>query len=97
MPFAGRGEGHGPPASAAPVSGQVKPTTAWLDECSSSVEKRYLQAIDAFAEGFERAQRHAVRQEEAARREFIDDLRYGPSDLGPLAERAERSRRSAPR
>ncbi|MGV9346982.1 PucR family transcriptional regulator [Streptomyces spiralis] len=48
------------------------------------------QAVDAFAEGYERAQRMAVRQEEAARREFIDDLLYGRSDLGRLAERAER-------
>ncbi|ARP71072.1 regulator [Streptomyces pluripotens] len=48
------------------------------------------QAVDAFAEGYERAQRSAVRREEAARREFIDDLLYGRSDLGRLAERAER-------
>ncbi|WP_200307116.1 PucR family transcriptional regulator [Streptomyces adelaidensis] len=48
------------------------------------------QALDAFAEGYERAQRHAVRQEEVARREFIDDLLYGRSDLGRLAQRAER-------
>ncbi|WP_432193994.1 PucR family transcriptional regulator [Streptomyces sp. bgisy027] len=48
------------------------------------------QVIDAFSEGYERAQRHAVRQEEAARREFIDDLLYGRADLGRLAERAER-------
>ncbi|WP_330323773.1 PucR family transcriptional regulator [Streptomyces pseudovenezuelae] len=48
------------------------------------------QIIDAFAEGYERAQLLAVRQEEAARREFIDDLLYGRSDLGRLAERAER-------
>ena len=48
------------------------------------------QAVDAFAEGYERAQRLAVRQEIAARREFIDDLLYGRSDLGLLAERAER-------
>ncbi|MEN3584437.1 helix-turn-helix domain-containing protein [Streptomyces sp. ZYX-F-203] len=48
------------------------------------------QAVDAFAEGYERAQLIAVRQEEAARREFIDDLLYGRSDLGRLAERAER-------
>ncbi|MHC3467839.1 PucR family transcriptional regulator [Streptomyces sp. 7R007] len=48
------------------------------------------QVIDAFADGYERAQLHAVRQEEAARREFIDDLLYGRSDLGRLAERAER-------
>ncbi|MEU9795187.1 helix-turn-helix domain-containing protein [Streptomyces sparsogenes] len=48
------------------------------------------QAIDAFAEGHEWAQRLAVRKEEAARREFIDDLLYGRSDLGRLAARAER-------
>ncbi|MCL7424608.1 CdaR family transcriptional regulator [Streptomyces sp. YS415] len=48
------------------------------------------QALDAFAEGYERAQRDAVRQEEAARREFVDDLLYGRSDLGLLAQRAER-------
>ncbi|MEU9396403.1 helix-turn-helix domain-containing protein [Streptomyces sp. NPDC048324] len=48
------------------------------------------QATDAFAEGHERAQGLAVRQEAAARREFIDDLLYGRSDLGRLAERAER-------
>ncbi|MFD5815796.1 PucR family transcriptional regulator [Streptomyces sp. NPDC059618] len=48
------------------------------------------QVIDAFAEGYERAQRHAVRHEESARREFIEDLLYGRSDLGRLAERAER-------
>ncbi|MBO1332234.1 CdaR family transcriptional regulator [Streptomyces sp. VRA16 Mangrove soil] len=48
------------------------------------------QALDAFVEGYERAQRQAMRQEEAARREFIDDLLYGRSDVGQLAERAER-------
>ncbi|MEU0430113.1 helix-turn-helix domain-containing protein [Streptomyces sp. NPDC006290] len=48
------------------------------------------QVIDAFAEGYGRAQFLAVRKEEAARREFIDDLLYGRSDLGRLAERAER-------
>lgn len=55
-----------------------------------SVLAAAAQAMDAFAEGYERAQRHAVRQEEAARREFIDDLLYGRSDLGRLAQRAER-------
>ncbi|MEU1297526.1 helix-turn-helix domain-containing protein [Streptomyces sp. NPDC005840] len=48
------------------------------------------QSIDAFSEGHERAQKLAVRREEAARREFIDDLLYGRSDLGRLAERAVR-------
>ncbi|MFG2026282.1 PucR family transcriptional regulator [Streptomyces sp. NPDC048825] len=55
-----------------------------------SVLAAAAQAIDAFAEGYERAQHLAVRQEEAARREFIDDLLYGRSDLGRLAQRAER-------
>ncbi|MFI6943057.1 PucR family transcriptional regulator [Streptomyces sp. NPDC050418] len=48
------------------------------------------QAVDASAEGHERAQRLAIRQEEGIRREFIDDLLYGRSDLGRLAQRAER-------
>ncbi|MGW7515963.1 PucR family transcriptional regulator [Streptomyces sp. NPDC054796] len=47
-------------------------------------------AIAALGEGHERAQRLAVRQEEGERREFIDDLLYGRSDLGRLAERAQR-------
>ncbi|MEU9319053.1 helix-turn-helix domain-containing protein [Streptomyces sp. NPDC048295] len=59
---------------------------AGTDSVLAAVE----QAVDAFAEGFERAQRMTVRREEAARREFIDDLLYGRSDLGRLAERATR-------
>jgi DNA-binding PucR family transcriptional regulator len=59
-------------------------------DATGSVLAAVAQAVDAFAEGYERAQRLAVRQEEAARREFIDDLLYGRSDLGRLAERAER-------
>lgn len=62
------------------------PTAAGADQVLAAVE----QAVDAFAEGYERAQRLAVRQEEADRREFIDDLLHGRSDLGRLAERAER-------
>ncbi|MGW7305224.1 PucR family transcriptional regulator [Streptomyces sp. NPDC054835] len=67
---------------------QVRPGGARADDgrLLAAVE----QAVDAFAEGHERAQTLAVRQEEAARREFIDDLLYGRSDLGRLAERAER-------
>ncbi|MFF2661980.1 PucR family transcriptional regulator [Kitasatospora sp. NPDC058032] len=47
-------------------------------------------SLAALGEGHERAQRLAVRQEESLRREFIDDLLYGRSDPGLLAERAER-------
>ncbi|QGV77340.1 PucR family transcriptional regulator [Streptomyces ficellus] len=59
---------------------------AVADHLLSAVE----QAVDAFAEGHERAQRLAIRQQEAARREFVDDLLHGRSDVGRLAERAER-------
>ncbi|MGW0734266.1 PucR family transcriptional regulator [Streptomyces sp. NPDC002851] len=65
----------------------------WPDgdgSAAPSVLAAVEQAVDAFAEGYERAQRIAVRREEAARREFIDDLLHGRSDLGRLAERAER-------
>ncbi len=61
-------------------------TTRHTDSVLAAVE----QAVDAFSEGYERAQRLAVRREEAARREFIDDLLHGRSDLGRLAERSER-------
>jgi DNA-binding PucR family transcriptional regulator len=47
-------------------------------------------AVSAVGEGHERAQRLAVRQEEGERREFVDDLLYGRSDMGRLAERAQR-------
>jgi DNA-binding PucR family transcriptional regulator len=47
-------------------------------------------AVAALAEGYQRGQRLVIRQEEAERREFIDDLLYGRSDLGRLSERAER-------
>ncbi len=59
-----------------------------------AVAEAILQAADdaivALAEGYDGAQRLVLRQEEAERREFIDDLLYGRSDLGRLAERAER-------
>ncbi|MFE9749409.1 PucR family transcriptional regulator [Saccharothrix saharensis] len=46
-------------------------------------------AVTAIAEGYEEAQRWAVRREESFRREFVDDLLDG-RNLGQLAERAER-------
>ncbi|MGW7464971.1 PucR family transcriptional regulator [Streptomyces xantholiticus] len=66
------------------VRGELRGPAA--DHLLAAVE----QAVDAFAEGHERAQRLAIRQQEATRREFIDDLLHGRSDAGRLAERAER-------
>lgn len=70
----------------------LPPTPAGRDAraVADSVLAAAEQAVDAFAEGYERAQRLAVRQAEAARREFIDDLLHGRSDLGRMSERAER-------
>ncbi|MEU8379217.1 helix-turn-helix domain-containing protein [Streptosporangium sp. NPDC048865] len=45
------------------------------------------RTVSALMEGYENAQRSALRQEEAARREFVDDLLQGRADR--LAERAE--------
>ncbi|MFF7608220.1 helix-turn-helix domain-containing protein [Streptomyces parvulus] len=64
----------------------ARPADASPDDVLSVVE----QALDAFAEGYESAQRLVIRQEEAARREFIDDLLHGRGDAGQLAARAER-------
>ncbi|MEU1622498.1 helix-turn-helix domain-containing protein [Streptomyces sp. NPDC005722] len=47
-------------------------------------------AVAALGEGHESAQRFLAGQEEAARGEFVDDLLYGRSDPGRLAERAQR-------
>lgn len=45
------------------------------------------RTVSALMEGYENAQRSALRQEETARREFVDDLLQGRADR--LAERAE--------
>ncbi len=51
-----------------------------------------LGAVDdvvaAVCQGYQRARRTAVRAEEALRREFVDDLLVGTSDLAALVERA---------
>lgn len=68
------------------ASREVRPPTADPDSVLAVVE----QAVDAFADGYERAQRLVIRKEEAARREFIDDLLHGRGAEGRLAARSER-------
>jgi sugar diacid utilization regulator len=46
-------------------------------------------AVATLAEGYAEARRDLVRREENLRRELIDDLLRGDSDLGTLVERAE--------
>ncbi|GAA1329210.1 PucR family transcriptional regulator [Saccharothrix algeriensis] len=60
-----------------------------LRELGEAVFKAADAAVMAVAEGYEKAQRWSVRQEESFRREFVDDLLDG-RNLGQLAERAER-------
>ncbi|MEV0155484.1 helix-turn-helix domain-containing protein [Micromonospora sp. NPDC050686] len=46
-------------------------------------------AVATLAEGYTAARRELVRREESLRRELVDDLLRGDSDLGGLVERAE--------
>ncbi len=46
-------------------------------------------AVAAAADGFQAARRFAIRREESARREFVDDLLGGTADIGALAARSE--------
>ena len=46
-------------------------------------------AVATLAEGYAVARRELVRREESLRRELVDDLLRGDSDLGGLVERAE--------
>ncbi|MYS20191.1 PucR family transcriptional regulator [Streptomyces sp. DvalAA-14] len=64
--------------------------TAELRQVGSAVLGALESGIAALAEGHDRAQRHAVHKAEADRRAFVDDLLYGRSDPGRIAEQAER-------
>lgn len=61
-----------------------------LKEAVSALIRAVGDATVALAEGYESAHRAAIRGEEATRREFVGDLLEGRTDLGRLAERAER-------
>jgi sugar diacid utilization regulator len=61
-----------------------------LREVGSALIRAIGEATVALTEGYETAHRAAIRGEEAMRREFVDDLLDGRTDLGRLAERAER-------
>jgi sugar diacid utilization regulator len=56
---------------------------------ASAVLQVVDDAVATLAEGYAVARRDLVRREESLRRELIDDLLRGDSDLGTLVERAE--------
>ncbi|MEY9962004.1 sugar diacid utilization regulator [Streptacidiphilus sp. MAP12-16] len=65
--------------------------TVWLGRRVDAASMTALRsAVAALAEGHGRAYRQRLRQEEAGRREFLADLLSSRSDLGRLAEHAER-------
>ncbi|MFE9628996.1 PucR family transcriptional regulator [Streptomyces sp. NPDC006527] len=61
-----------------------------LAAMASANLRAVADATVALTEGYETAYRAAIRGEEATRREFVDDLLEGRTNLGQLAERAER-------
>ncbi|WP_079277592.1 PucR family transcriptional regulator [Streptomyces sp. CB03234] len=67
---------------------------SWPAEAGGSEPPALLQAVRdvtvALTEGYETGYGAAVRREEAVRRECVDDLRDGRTDLGRLVERADR-------
>jgi hypothetical protein len=67
-----------------------RPAGTDTDEVATVVLRATNDAIVALISGYENAQRTAIRQEEAMRREFIDDLLHGTGDLTRLPERAAR-------
>jgi DNA-binding PucR family transcriptional regulator len=69
------------------VSGTRDPED--LRRAGAAVLAALEAGVHALAEGHTRAQRHAVRRAEVERRAFVDDLLYGRSDPGRIAEQAE--------
>ncbi|GAT70903.1 pucR family transcriptional regulator [Planomonospora sphaerica] len=80
-----RGSGSDPAASGPAWPGPSGEGQA--EGAAPAVLSALRRAVSALMEGYENAQRLAIRQEEAARREFVDDLLHGRADR--LAERAE--------
>ncbi|OAA28109.1 PucR C-terminal helix-turn-helix domain-containing protein [Frankia sp. EI5c] len=70
--------------SGAPTAGAVARTRA----AASAVLRASDDAVAAVCEGYERARTARARSEEALRRELVDDLLTGTSELGPLLERS---------
>ncbi|WP_436759135.1 PucR family transcriptional regulator [Streptosporangium sp. V21-05] len=71
----------------ASVRALVEAALAMAESVTPTPLPALRRTVSALMEGYENAQRSALRQEEAARREFVDDLLQGRADR--LAERAE--------
>jgi len=56
---------------------------------AEAVLRVIADAVEALVEGHQAARRQMIRHEESARREFIDDLLRGDTDVSRLVQRAE--------
>ncbi|MGI8459491.1 MAG: PucR family transcriptional regulator [Propionibacteriaceae bacterium] len=56
---------------------------------AEAVLRVITDAVEVLVEGHQDARRQMIRQEESARREFVDDLLRGDADVSRLVERAE--------
>jgi sugar diacid utilization regulator len=56
---------------------------------AETVLRVVTDAVEVLVEGHQDARRQMIRQEESARREFVDDLLRGDTDVSRLVERAE--------
>ncbi|WP_018503292.1 helix-turn-helix domain-containing protein [Parafrankia discariae] len=80
-----RAEGAGDPTD---LSGLTVGAVSRTRAAASAVLRASDDAVAAVCEGYERARAARARSEEAMRRELVDDLLTGTSELGPLLERA---------
>ncbi|CUU55862.1 PucR C-terminal helix-turn-helix domain-containing protein [Parafrankia irregularis] len=80
----GSDEATGKPTGTGPAVGAVSRTRA----AASAVLRASDDVVAAVCDGYERARTARARSEEALRRELVDDLLTGTSEVGLLLERA---------
>jgi sugar diacid utilization regulator len=60
-----------------------------IRDAAEAVLRVSADAVEILVEGHQAARRQRIRQEESTRREFVDDLLRGDTDVARLVERAE--------
>jgi sugar diacid utilization regulator len=60
-----------------------------IRDAAEAVLRVSADAVEVLVEGHQAARRQRIRQEESTRREFVDDLLRGDTDVARLVERAE--------
>ncbi|NAZ86580.1 PucR family transcriptional regulator, partial [Kineococcus indalonis] len=78
------------PATTGPGAAVRSVDAAALVDAGEVLLRASDDAVAALTEGYQVARRQLVRREESARREFVDDLLTGTSDVPGLVRRAQR-------